>query len=67
MPYQDDGLFRFPCCDQQTITEPGWYEICGICGWEDDPVQSANPDYPGGANRHSLLQAREAWRTKSLF
>jgi hypothetical protein len=64
MPSQDDLLFRCPCCGQTTITAVGCYEICDLCGWEDDPVQSANPDYPGGANQKSLLQARDAWRTQ---
>ena len=27
-------------------------------------MQSADADYPGGANQHSLLQARDTWRTK---
>ena len=65
MPSQDDSLFRCPCCGQPTITEVGCYEICELCGWEDDPVQSANPNYPGGANQNSLLQARYAWRTQA--
>jgi len=66
MPTQDYCLFRCPCCAQQTITELGCYEICSLCGWEDDPVQSANPDYPNGANRNSLLEARSAWRMNGL-
>lgn len=64
MPSQDDSLFHCPCCGQPTITKVGCYGICDLCGWEDDPVQSANPDYPGGANQNSLLQARDAWRTQ---
>ncbi|MDR3304115.1 MAG: hypothetical protein LBS86_06850, partial [Treponema sp.] len=34
---------------------------CRACGWTDDPVQSANPDLAGGANRRSLNQARIDW------
>jgi len=64
MPSQDDSLFHCPCCDQPMITELGCHEICKLCGWEDDPVQLANPDYPGGANQNSLLQARDAWHTQ---
>ncbi|MDU7200952.1 MAG: CPCC family cysteine-rich protein, partial [Enterobacteriaceae bacterium] len=31
------------------------------CGWEDDPVQSADPDFAGGANSLSLHACRLAW------
>ena len=50
-----------PCCGAEEIGELGAYEICPVCGWEDDPVQSADPSYAGGANDMSLLEAREAW------
>ncbi len=52
------------CCGYLTLEEepPGTYDICEVCGWEDDPVQAAHPDYEGGANRESLNQAREAFR-----
>ncbi len=33
---------------------PGTYEICDVCGWEDDPVQLAHPLMGGGANKFSL-------------
>ncbi|MFD2368016.1 DUF6984 family protein [Pseudoduganella sp. GCM10020061] len=62
MSPQDDSLLRCPCCGQPTITEVGAYEICHLCKWEDDPVHSTDPYYPGGANQNSLLQARDAWR-----
>jgi hypothetical protein len=39
----------------------GNYEICAVCGWEDDPVQSADPDFAGGANSLSLHACRLAW------
>jgi uncharacterized protein len=48
-------------CDEAFV-EPGAYDICPRCDWEDDPVQRSNPDFPGGANRMSLKEARNAWR-----
>ena len=59
-----DGAFPCPCCSNLTICEPGSYEICRICGWEDDPVQSDDPSYAGGANKISLDEARRAWAKK---
>jgi len=44
---------------------PGTYEICPVCGWEDDPVQFRDPDRAGGANEMSLNEARAAWKKRS--
>jgi hypothetical protein len=57
---------RLPClcCERLTVSERGGYEICGLCGWEDDPVQAADPAYAGGANLSSLNEARETWRSR---
>jgi hypothetical protein len=52
------ALVDCPCCKQRTLTERGHYDICGICGWEDDPLQADDPDYTGGANGPSLNEAR---------
>lgn len=39
---------------------PGTYEICDVCGWEDDHVQLRHPLMGGGANKQSLAQSQEA-------
>ncbi len=56
-----------PClvCGAHTLSERGAYEICRRCGWEDDPTQSADPDYRGGANAQSLSEARAAWKERA--
>jgi hypothetical protein len=50
-----------PCCGYLTFSEPtrGTFEICPVCFWEDDNVQTEDPIYEGGANRISLLQAKK--------
>ncbi|WP_429318298.1 CPCC family cysteine-rich protein [Paraburkholderia sp. GAS448] len=53
-----------PCCNSLTLTEHGGYEICDVCGWEDDPVQSNDPTFAGGANQNSLNEARILWQIK---
>ncbi|MDC6178255.1 hypothetical protein C2I33_22795 [Ralstonia solanacearum] len=54
-------FFACPCCGEKTLFELGVYEICPICLWEDDPTQSTDPEYKGGANDCSLVDAREKW------
>ncbi len=61
------GLQPCPCCGSRVISDKGDYEICDICGWEDDPVQSANAAYAGGANKLSLNEAREVFRVKGKY
>jgi hypothetical protein len=53
--------FPCPCCGFYTLPDepPGTDEICPVCFWQDDYVQSNDPDYPGGANRVSLREARQ--------
>ena len=46
-----------PCCGHQVFEEKGRYEICPICYWEDDYVQSVNPDTEG-ANTLTLREAQ---------
>jgi hypothetical protein len=56
---------RLPCpsCESLTIVVRNDYEICPVCGWEDDPVQSGDPRFAGGANQSSLNEARKHWQT----
>ena len=48
-----------PCCEK---AEVGDFEICRVCGWENDYQQGSNPDMRGGANHMSLEEAKEAYR-----
>lgn len=58
--------FRCPCCERDVIHDPGSYEVCPICGWEDDPVQREDPDFAGGANQESLNVARIRWNSRPM-
>lgn len=44
-----------PCCGHMSVDDE--YDICHICGWEDDYVQRRHPDV-AGANRTHLRQAQ---------
>jgi hypothetical protein len=53
-----------PCCEYLTLSEEpsGSFEICPVCGWEDDDVQYDNPNMEGGANSVSLNQAKSNFK-----
>lgn len=53
--------FACPCCGYLTLDEepPGTFEICPVCGWEDDEAQFRDSTYVGGANGVSLDQAKK--------
>lgn len=53
-----------PCCEYLTLDEPppGTFNICPVCGWEDDNVQFNDPDFHGGANQESLRDAKRNFR-----
>ncbi|MFI8516855.1 CPCC family cysteine-rich protein [Streptomyces sp. NPDC085481] len=48
------------CCGYLTLTARGYFEICPVCGWEDDGLDYSDPDeYIGGPNHVTLREARE--------
>jgi hypothetical protein len=61
--------YQCPCCDLYTLDEepPGTFQICLVCRWEDDLVQFHDPTRRGGANRDSLIEAREAFRRRGII
>jgi hypothetical protein len=40
------------------VTSPEDWDICPVCFWENDSLQRANPEMPGGANNVSLRQGQ---------
>ena len=54
-----------PVCGKYLFAETGDYDICPVCNWENDPIQSDTPDFSGGANVMSLNEARKAYRKTS--
>lgn len=58
------GNYKCPCCGFYTLDHKAdnTFQICPVCFWEDDGVQLHNPDYEGGANSVSLLQAKQNYK-----
>lgn len=55
--------FPCPCCGHLVFDEqPGSYDICPVCFWEDDLVQLRWPSYQGGANKPSLIDAQRNFK-----
>jgi hypothetical protein len=44
-----------PCCGFRTLTEPGEYDICVVCFWEDDGSFEDEYSHP---NRMTLVEAK---------
>lgn len=54
--------FKCPVCGKYTFQSGlGSYEICPVCGWEDDKAQYKDPNLKGGANRLSLKEYKERY------
>ena len=49
------------CCGYHTLPTESIFEICPLCGWQDDGVQNNDPNYDGGANKLSLNTYRNKW------
>ncbi|MDD6174414.1 MAG: CPCC family cysteine-rich protein [Firmicutes bacterium] len=64
-------LNKFPCpvCGTRYLEEEfGSYEICPVCGWEEDGIQQKYPDEPGINGKWTLNAAKIAWESgKPLF
>ena len=56
--------FPCPCCRSSFFERNGSYEICPVCGWENDKVQNLDPTFKGGANKECLNDAAARFRSK---
>lgn len=45
-----------PCCEYRTLLSKGSYDVCGLCGWEDNGVD--NPDVYSAPNHMTLAEAK---------
>ncbi|GHU69951.1 hypothetical protein FACS1894184_14740 [Clostridia bacterium] len=54
-------MIKCPVCGQYEFEKDDDYDVCDVCGWENDGLQLDEPDYRGGANPESLNEARAKW------
>lgn len=59
--YEFDENIPCPVCGEYTFEVEDDFDICPVCGWENESLQYQNPDYKGGANGVSLNEARKMW------
>lgn len=55
---------KYPCpvCGNKYLDEEyGSFEICPICGWEEDGIQQLYPDETGINKAWTLNNAKKAW------
>ncbi|MCL1876899.1 hypothetical protein FWF74_02625 [Candidatus Saccharibacteria bacterium] len=51
------------CCGIGSVdAQKGSYDICSVCGWEDDDVEGDESTFFGGANFFSLNDHLELWK-----
>lgn len=57
---------KCPVCGKFEFPYVGSFDVCEVCGWEDDDFQERHPDEEGGANRLSMNEYRakfnSGWR-----
>ena len=61
---EDEIKMPCPCCGEGLVEGEHLYDVCEVCGWEDDDYQFNHPDYRGGANSMSLNEARAAFKAQ---
>ena len=49
-----------PICGKYRFNDE--YDICPYCHWENDPIQFADPNYVGGANKKSLNEYKKHYK-----
>lgn len=53
---------KCPICGRTEFPDEASYDICGYCGWEDDGVQTDDPNYAGGANDLCLNDYKKKYK-----
>ncbi len=58
-------MIKCPVCGQYEFRRENDFDICSVCGWENDVIQLENPDEDLGANQTSLNEYRQDYILKT--
>lgn len=53
-----------PVCGEFRFEKNNSFEICPVCGWENDLAQLEDPFFSGGANKLNLNESRLAYHKR---
>ena len=69
MKKETDKKIPCPICGNMAFEEEGDFDICEVCGWENDDTALDYPDESSGPNeKWSVNAARKAWASgETLF
>lgn len=55
-------MSKCPVCGEIETPNPGNFEICEVCEWQDDPLQREDPNDKDGPNGGlSLKEYKKQW------
>lgn len=61
MKRKSEVVVKCPVCGKHDFEEENNFEICEVCGWENDGIQFDDPNGTDCANGISLNETRKAW------
>ena len=65
MAAENENLVPCPCCGEGLVEAGHEFDICEVCGWEDDDYQFNHPDYCTGRHVPEKLDACPAGHSDS--
>jgi len=54
-----------PVCEEYYFESPEDWDICPMCGWENDGLQRKKEDFWGGANTLSVNESKKVYKLLS--
>jgi hypothetical protein len=55
-------IYNCLCCETLMFAELWSFDICTVCGWQDDTGPDPSLDEISGANDCTLREARKKWQ-----
>ncbi len=67
---QSENPVQCSCCDYFSLAERGKCQVCPVCFWEDDCMESSQPELDNSSdlnNDMTLRQARDNFKKFGVF